>query len=88
MDEVMSALEFWSQFFCHQIPERSPHFNRTVFPVCFRTAGLHLGLLASFVYLVLSGGWQRRLPDVKLVIALTVPMTPFVLDSWSNALNL
>jgi uncharacterized membrane protein len=88
LDDLMSALDFWFRFFCHQIPERSPHFDGTVFPLCFRCAGLHLGLMASFIYLTLSGSWQRRLPDVKLVLALTAPMTPFIVDSWGNALNL
>lgn len=75
-------------FVCHQLPGRSPHFCGTIFPLCFRCAGLHIGLFSSYLYIVINGGWKRDLPDFKCVISVSFLMVPFFLDSWGNALHL
>ncbi len=71
---------------CHQLPERSPHDGAAVFPVCFRCAGLHLGLAASYLGLFFSNGWRARFPSVRLAFVFAAMMLPLMIDGAGNAL--
>jgi uncharacterized membrane protein len=73
---------------CHQLPERSPHLGEQVFPLCYRCAGLHLGLLAAFLYLTLSGGWRRRFPERTVALGLCGLLVPLMVDGGGNLLGL
>lgn len=74
-------------WFCHQLPQRSPHPGGQPFPLCYRCAGIHLGFFVSFLYLALSGGWRRRLPDMRPLISLGVMLAPLTVDGWGNLLG-
>jgi len=74
--------------FCHQLPERSPQIAGVVFPLCFRCAGLHLGLLASYAFLLASGSCKRRLPAPTLAIGTSFAILPLFLDGFANTLHL
>ena len=84
----MVLVEYLFRAMCHQLPSRSPQWNGVVFPLCWRCAGLHLGLLASYVYLAVSGGWRRRLPELRYVIGTALLMLPLAIDGGGNALSL
>ena len=75
-------------FFCHQLPERSPQLGGLVFPLCFRCAGLHLGLLVSYGFLASTGGFRRRLPEARLAVGVSLLLVPFLVDGWGNTLHL
>ncbi len=85
MDSTLSDL---FGLFCHQWPDRSPQLDGAVFPLCYRCAGLYLGILASYLYLAWSGGWRRRLPQLKVVIGSSALIVPFLIDGWGNTLGL
>jgi len=84
----MVIVEYLFRWMCHQLPSRSPQWDGVVFPLCWRCAGLHLGLLASYVYLAASGGWRRRLPEVRYVIGTALLTLPLAIDGGANALSL
>lgn len=72
-------------WFCHQRPERSPHLWGWQFPLCWRCSGILVGLIC-FVLLLIA---TRRLPTLKLSIALCLPLPLDVLLAmagvWSGA---
>ena len=74
--------------FCHQLPDRSPQFGGAVFPLCFRCAGLYLGVITNFMFLAMNGGWRRRLPDVLCAISISFLTVPLLVDGWANVLGL
>ena len=84
---VLSLLGHFFAPLCHQMPSRSPHFAGVAFPVCFRMAGVYLGVLASYLYLAASGGWRRRLPDTRRAIACAFAILPLLIDGWGNTLH-
>jgi uncharacterized membrane protein len=75
-------------FLCHQLPDRSPQFGGTVFPLCYRCAGLYLGLLTTFAYLALGGGWRRRLPELRCALWISLLIVPLMVDGWANLMHL
>ena len=81
---------FWhlGGIFCHQLPDRSPQFERAVFPLCFRCAGLYLGLLTAFVSLAVNGGCRRRLPDLRCALWISALTVPLMVDGWANLIGL
>jgi uncharacterized membrane protein len=84
----LEILREWTGWFCHKLPERSPQNAGEVFPVCFRCAGVQLGLAASYVGLFVSHGWHRRFPAVNVVLRYAVLMLPLMIDGLGNALQL
>ncbi len=74
--------------FCHQLPDRSPQFDGTIFPLCFRCAGLHLSVLVSFAWLAASGGFRRRLPELRYALGIAVLTAPLMVDGLANATGL
>ena len=91
MNTSGTELEFlreWSGWFCHKIPERSPHSGNDVFPVCFRCAGWQLGLAAAYLRLILGGDWRGRFPSVRVTMQCVALMLPLIIDGLGNALHL
>ena len=86
--QLASALWHLGGLLCHQLPDRSPHFQGAVFPQCFRCAGLYLGLLSSFVILAVNGGYQRRLPDLRSALWVSVLTVPLMVDAWANMIGI
>jgi uncharacterized membrane protein len=74
--------------FCHQLPDRSPQFDGTIFPLCFRCAGLHLSVLVAFAWLAASGGFRRRLPELRYALAISALTVPLMVDGLANATSL
>lgn len=85
---LWSVLSHVGGFFCHQLPERSPQLLGVVFPLCYRCAGLYLGFLAAFSWILVSGGFSRRLPDVRCVSWMSAFAAPFFVDGWANVLGI
>lgn len=85
---AMSVLYDLCGLICHQLPGRSSHFDGIVFPLCFRCSGLHFGVVSSYLYLAVSGGWKRSFPDVRSGVSASLLMVPFLLDGWGNTLHL
>jgi len=84
---VRSILWHVAGLFCHQLPDRSPQFLGSVFPLCFRCAGLYLSVITSFLSLALNGGWRRRLPEVRCAIPISLLSVPLFVDGWANVLG-
>lgn len=82
----LDLLREWTGWFCHKIPERSPQCAGELFPVCFRCAGIQLGLAASYVAVFASRAWQKRFPSTHIVSACVAIMLPLVVDGFGNAL--
>lgn len=73
---------------CHQMAERSPGTGATAFPLCYRCAGLYVGLISAYVML---GTVRSRRPsgvDRPLAAALAVCTLPLLVDGWGNMLQL
>ena len=86
-----TELEFlreWSGWFCHKIPERSPHSGNDVFPVCFRCAGWQLGLAAAYLRLFFGGNWRGCFPTVRIVVQCVALMLLLTVDGFGNLLGL
>lgn len=60
-------------FFCHQLPERSPHFWGTQFPLCWRCTGILAGAFVLFLWLFLA---KRAVPrfSLSLFLLLLLPV--------------
>jgi uncharacterized membrane protein len=78
---VIAQLLF--RVFCHQSSLRSPELGGVAFPLCWRCAGMHLGLVSAYFYLWVSGGFPRRFPEIRYVAVLA--LLPFGLDGFGNA---
>lgn len=74
-------------WFCHKLPGRSPQCAGEIFPVCFRCAGVQLGMAVSYVSLIFSRRWQGRFPSVKTAVQCALLMLPLVIDGIGNALG-
>jgi uncharacterized membrane protein len=73
---------------CHQVAARSPQFDGQVFPLCHRCTGLYFGFVAAFAYLAATGGFRRRMPDVRTALTVAGMMVPLTVDGAGNALHL
>jgi uncharacterized membrane protein len=85
---LVFILEHFFSLVCHQLPDRSPAVHGLIFPLCYRCAGLHLGIFLSFTYLIMTGGLQRRLPPRRRALWLSFCMAPLWIDGWANLLGL
>jgi uncharacterized membrane protein len=74
--------------FCHQLPDRSPQFDGTIFPLCFRCAGLYLSLAVTFGWLAVTGGFRRRLPELRYALGISMLTVPLMVDGLANAIGL
>lgn len=83
----MSMLDSFIGLLCHQIPERSPHYDGQTFPLCYRCAGLYLGMASTYFWLGVRGGWRRRLPTNAMAALLGAAMLPLLIDGWGNLLG-
>src|SRR5215472_15652110 len=84
----MPGLEYLFRIMCHQLPFRSPQWEGLVFPLCWRCAGLHLGIFSSYVSLLMRSSKPRRpgvFADVVVLIALLLPLA---VDGLGNSLSL
>ncbi len=84
---LLDFLHEWSGWFCHKLPERSPHSEFDMFPVCFRCAGWQLGLFASYVTIFAGGNWRGRFPSLRVSLMCVALMLPLVIDGIGNALH-
>ncbi|MCA1634579.1 MAG: DUF2085 domain-containing protein [Acidobacteria bacterium] len=73
---AMLAGSWW----CHQLPERSPHLFGLPLPLCWRCAGIALGAAALLCWLVRT----KRLPPLALSLWLAAALP---LDVLLNALG-
>jgi uncharacterized membrane protein len=66
------ALMYAGSWFCHQLPERSPHLLGVQLPLCWRCSGIFLGALALFCWLLA----KKRVPPLLpcLLLSLLVPL--------------
>jgi len=83
----LEFLREWTGWFCHKLPDRSAHCDGEAFPVCFRCAGLQLGLMAVYVRFFFCRDWNGRFPAVRVVIQCAVMMLPLMADGLGNALG-
>ncbi len=83
----MASLAHLFAWTCHQLPERSPQFDGQVFPLCFRLAGLYLGVFASFVSIGALGSTDKRV-SVQTGSAVSALLLPLLIDGWGNTLHL
>jgi uncharacterized membrane protein len=88
MSADLEILREWTGWFCHKLPERSPQCAGEIFPVCFRCAGLELGIAASYLSLFVTRRWRGRFPSVRIVAISVAMMLPLVIDGLGCALGL
>lgn len=77
------AAMFGGGFFCHQLPERSPHLWNVQLPVCWRCGGIIVGAVA----LLLSVFVMKRLPHLVWSLALALLMPLDVLATITGVWN-
>jgi uncharacterized membrane protein len=84
------ATVFWhiGGLVCHQLADRSPQFEGTIFPLCFRCAGLYLSLPVAFAWLGVSGGFRRQLPELRCAVGISLLTVPLMVDGLANAIGL
>jgi uncharacterized membrane protein len=75
MVALYHAIMWASSFWCHQMPERSPHIFGVQLPLCWRCTGIAVGTLI----LVLSLLKRKRLPSfsISLPFAALLPLDVF-----------
>lgn len=80
MSLLYRAVMFVGSWWCHQLPERSPHLFGAQLPLCWRCTGIALGALALLCWLVV----KKKLPPLwlSLLLAWAVPF-----DVLANALT-
>ncbi|SRR5712691_409359 len=83
----MTWLERLFALTCDQLPDRSPHFAGVVFPLCYRLAGLYLGVAGSYIAVAAGRGWREPV-SVRRGIALGAFLLPFLIDGWANTLHI
>lgn len=83
----LEILRNWTGWFCHKLPERSPQCGAEIFPVCFRCAGVQLGLAASYLAIFVRRGWSGRFPSVRVTMQCAALMLPLTIDGAGNALG-
>jgi uncharacterized membrane protein len=90
MVALYHAIMWAGSFWCHQMPERSPHIFGVQLPLCWRCTGIAVGTLI----LVLSIFKRKRLPGLSfsLPLAALMPLDVFsaIVGFWSghNAVRL
>jgi uncharacterized membrane protein len=72
---------------CHQLPFRSPQWAGLVFPLCWRCAGLHLGIFACYVSQLMSNSKPRRPRLFSDVVVLVALLFPLAIDGLGNSLS-
>jgi uncharacterized membrane protein len=84
------ASVFWhiGALLCHQLPDRSPQLDGTTLPLCFRCAGLYLSLAVTFGWLAVTGGFRRRLPELRYALGISMLTLPLMVDGLANAIGL
>jgi len=75
-------------FFCHQTVERSPQFGGDIFPVCFRCAGIYLGIFSTYISMYLSKRFLRTPASKKEIFLISLLFLPLMIDGLGNILNL
>jgi len=80
-------VEYLYGYVCHQLVNRSPQMDGHVFPLCYRCAGIHLGVFVSTGYFVISGGWRRDFPPLRASLLLALLLFPVWIDGWANGLG-
>lgn len=80
--------EQWFSVFCHQLPERSPSLGANHFPVCYRCAGIHIGVCIAVIYLMTMRRRDSQMPSLPTSLLLAFAMCPIWIDGWLNTLGL
>jgi uncharacterized membrane protein len=73
---------------CHQLPGRSPCLDGCYFPVCYRCAGIYLGLATTLVFLLAFGRLRAALPSLSISLTISCLLLPICIDGWANTLGL
>lgn len=84
----MPGFEHLFRILCHQLPSRSPQWEGIIFPLCWRCAGMYLGMFSCYVSLVIGSFRRRRpllFPHAALLIVLALPLA---VDGLGNFLSL
>lgn len=74
--------------FCHQAIERSPQFDGDIFPVCFRCAGIYLGIFSTYISMYLSKRFLRTPASKKEIFLISSLFLPLMIDGLGNAFSL
>jgi uncharacterized membrane protein len=75
-------------FFCHQAVERSPQFGGDIFPVCFRCAGIYLGIFSSYITMCLSKRFLRTPASKREIFLISILFFPLMIDGLGNVFGL
>lgn len=72
MSVLYRALMLVGGWWCHQLPERTPHLFGVQMPLCWRCSGIFLGALALLCWLLA----KKRLPPLApcILLALLLPL--------------
>lgn len=72
LSTIYRAVMWAGGFWCHQMPERSPHLWGAQMPLCWRCSGIAAGALMLLAWLIT----RRKLPPLalSLVLALALPL--------------
>lgn len=84
----MSEISYIFSIFCHQSIERSPHYAADIFPLCFRCAGIYLGIFSTYLSLLISRKYLRAPSSMKEILFLSILFLPLMIDGAGNALGM
>jgi uncharacterized membrane protein len=70
MSLLYRALMYVGSWWCHQLPERSPHLFGVQMPLCWRCTGIFIGALALFCWLLLKKRFPPLMPCILLSLLL------------------
>jgi uncharacterized membrane protein len=77
MSLLYRALMYVGSWWCHQLPQRSPHLFGVQMPLCWRCTGIFIGALALFCTLLV----RKRLPPLLPCVLLSLPLPLDVLHA-------
>jgi len=68
---------------CHQYIDRSPQYSGEVFPACYRCTGLYLGIISSYIFLLLKKRGTFFL-NKETALFLSMFILPLYVDGFAN----
>lgn len=74
----------FTKFICHKRPERTFKYKNHYFPVCARCTGFYLGILFSFIILLL---FIHSIKEINLVFYGLILLVPMIIDGITQFLK-
>lgn len=90
-EEMIGWLQWWdgvTGLSCHRLAARSPSHDGLLFALCWRCAGIYLGIAASALWSLGRTRGPARPPTNASAVVCVLLMVPLLVDGWGQTLGL